>query len=374
LAFFVEAGHESFADGELGEYGGGIETRIGPERFRGGADGFLIFGGEGAKGVLDAIAELGEDGVGNVLGILGDKEDGHPFGANESDDLLDLFEQDGRHVVEEEVSFVEEEDEFRFGQVADLGEVFEEFGEEPEEEGPIDTGCEHEAVGGENIDDAATGRIGLEKVVEIESGFGEEAVAALLFEGHETALDGADACGGDVSVSGGESGGVFGDVGQEGAQVFEVEEEEPVVIGRLEGDLEDAGLGFIELEESGEEEGAHFGDGGANGVSFFAEDVPEGDRVGGEGEVLEVEEAGAFLDAWVGQSWAAHAGEVAFDVGEEDGDTASAEGFGEDLEGDGFAGTGGSGDEAMTIGHLGEEEDVGLGASDEDGLSLHGSE
>ena len=374
LAFFVEAGHEGFADGELGEYGGGIEAGIGSKGFGGGANGFLVLGCESAKGVLDAIAEFAKDGVGNVLGILGDEEDADAFGADEADHLFDLFEQDGGHVIEEEVGFVEEENEFGFGEVADFGEVFEELGEEPEQKGAVDAGSEHEAVGGEHIDDAATGGIGLEEVVEVESRFCEEAIAALLIEGHEATLDGADAGRGDVAIAGGKGGGVFPDVGQEGSQVFEIQKEEAVVIGRLEDDVEDPGLGFIELEEAGEEDGTHFGDRGAYGMAFFAEDIPERDGVGGEGEVLEMQEAGAFLDAGVGQAGSADAGEVAFDVGQEDGDTLGAEGFGEDLEGDGFAGSGCAGDEAVAIGHLGQEENIGLGASDKDGLSLHGAE
>jgi hypothetical protein len=43
-----------------------------------------------------------------------------------------------RHVVEEQVGLVEEEHEFGLGQVADLGEVLEEFGEHPQEEGGVD--------------------------------------------------------------------------------------------------------------------------------------------------------------------------------------------------------------------------------------------
>ena len=55
-------------------------------------------------------------------------------------------------------------------------------------------------VGGEDVDDAAAVRVGLQQVVEVERGFAEEFVAALLLECEETALDGADAGGGDVAV------------------------------------------------------------------------------------------------------------------------------------------------------------------------------
>jgi hypothetical protein len=213
---------------------------------------------------LHAVSELAEDRIGNVLGVLGDEIDANALGADQADDLFDFVQEGWRHVVEEQVGFVEEEHELGLGQVADLGEVFEEFGEHPEEERCVDAGGEHQFLGGEQVDDAVSLAVGLEEVVEVQGGFREETIAALLFEGHETALDGADAGGGDVSVAGGEGGGVFGDVGEQGSEVFQVQEEEAVFVGDLEDDVKDTGLGFVELEESGQEDRAHLGDGGAH--------------------------------------------------------------------------------------------------------------
>ena len=75
---------------------------------------------------------------------------------------------------------------------------------------------------------------------------------------------------------------------------------------------------------------------------------------------MEALEAGVELG--VGGAGLRDAGEVAFDVGGEDGDADAGEGLGHDLEGDGLAGAGGSGDEAMAVAHGGEErEGVGGG-------------
>ena len=57
-------------------------------------------------------------------------------------------------------------------------------------------------VGGEDVDDAAAVAVDLQQVVDVERGFAEELVAALLLERDQTALDRADAGGGDVAVLG----------------------------------------------------------------------------------------------------------------------------------------------------------------------------
>ena len=75
---------------------------------------------------MDAVAELAEDGVGDVDGVLGDEVDTDAFGADEADDLLDAGFEDGGLVGEEEVGLVEEEDQLGFVEVTGFGEVLEE--------------------------------------------------------------------------------------------------------------------------------------------------------------------------------------------------------------------------------------------------------
>lgn len=378
-SLFVEEANQGFADLELGDRRGGVEGGGGAEGVGGGADGLLVAGGEGAEGVLDPVAELAEDGVGDVDGVLGDEEDADAFGADEADDLLDAGAEDGRLGSrirgEEEVGLVEEEDELGFGEVAGLGQVLEELGEQPEEEGGIELGGLHETVGGEEVDDAAAVAVGLEEVFDVEGGLAEELVTALAGEGDKAALDGSNGGSGDVAVLLLEGGGVLADVPQHGLEVFEVEQEEAVVVGDLEDEGEDAGLDVVEVEDAGEDERAHFGDGGADGVALLAEDVPEGDRGGLELKAGELEALEAGVEFWVGRAGLGDAGEVALDVGGEDGDTDRGEGLGHDLEGDGFAGAGSSGDEPVAVGHLGQEGEefgrLGLSLSDNEWIG-HG--
>ena len=115
----IEQGDESFADAELGDGLPDIELRVLAKGLRGALHGFLVARGEGAEGVLHAVAELAEDFLGDVDGVLRDEIDADAFRADEADDLFDFVFESFGDVVEEEVGFVEEEDEFRFVEVAD---------------------------------------------------------------------------------------------------------------------------------------------------------------------------------------------------------------------------------------------------------------
>ena len=174
--------------------------------------------------MLDAVAELGEDGLRQVERVLRDEVDADALAADEADDLFDLFDEGLRGVVEEEVGFVEEEDELGFFHVADFGQFLEEFGEQPEQEGGVEAGRVDELVGGQDVDGAAA--IGGEEheVGEFQGRLAEEGFAALLVQHQQLALDGADAGLADVAVFGAEFAGAFGDVGEDGAEVLEVQQ------------------------------------------------------------------------------------------------------------------------------------------------------
>ena len=60
----------------------------------------------------------------------------------------------------------------------------------------------------------------------------------------------------------------------------------------------------------------------------------------------------------------AHAGQVALDVGGEDGHADAAECLGQHLERDGLAGAGRAGDQAVTVRHLREQMEVALALGD----------
>ena len=143
--------------------------------------------------MLHTVAQLSEDGLGDVCGALGDEVDAHSLASDESDDLLDLIHHGFGGVLEEHVRLVEEEDEFWFVKVAHLGKGGVEVRHQPEQECGVEFGLHHQFVGCQDVHDALAA-FGLEQVHDVERRFAEELVGALSLELQQRALDGADGC------------------------------------------------------------------------------------------------------------------------------------------------------------------------------------
>ncbi|EXI73838.1 MAG: hypothetical protein AW10_04237 [Candidatus Accumulibacter appositus] len=149
--------------------------------------------------MLDAVAELAKHAVGDVERILGDEIDADAFRANQPHHLFDLFQQGRRRFAEQQMRLVEEEDQLRFLDVADLGQLFEKLGQQPEQESRVQPRRSHQLVGGEDIDHSPT-VVGLHQVGDVEHRFAEEDVAALVAKVQQAALDGADRRRRDIAV------------------------------------------------------------------------------------------------------------------------------------------------------------------------------
>jgi hypothetical protein len=67
---------------------------------------------------------------------------------------------------------------------------------------------------------------------------------------------------------------------EHGAQVLQVEQQQAVVVGDLEHQVQHAGLGVVEVQHAAQQQRAHVGDGGAHRVALLAEHVPQRDRAG----------------------------------------------------------------------------------------------
>ena len=103
------------------------------------------------------------------------------------------------------------------------------------------------------------------EVVDVERRLAEERRRALVLQHQQLALDGADGRLGDVAVLGGQlAPSSLGDVRQQRAQVLEVEQQQALVVGDLEGDVEHALLRVVELEQARQQQRPHLGDGGAD--------------------------------------------------------------------------------------------------------------
>ena len=87
-------------------------------------------------------------------------------------------------------------------------------------------------------------------------------------------------------------------------------------------------------------------------MTLLAIDVEKAHRAALEFGVLDTELRHPLLDEAGQATRLADAGEVALHVGHEAGDSDLAEGLCKDLEGDGLAGAGRAGDEAVAVGHF----------------------
>jgi hypothetical protein len=97
----------------------------------------LVARGEGAQRVLDAVAELAEHRLRHVERVLRDEVDADALGADQPHHLLDLVDQRRRRIVEQQVRLVEEEHQLRLVEVARFGQLLEQLGQQPEQEGRV---------------------------------------------------------------------------------------------------------------------------------------------------------------------------------------------------------------------------------------------
>ena len=125
----------------------GVERRVRPQRLGGDLHRLLIARRERAQRVLHAVAELPEDGVGHVRRVLRDEVHADALRANQADDLLDLLDERRRRIVEQQVRFVEEEDERRLLRIADLRQPLEQLRQHPEQKRRVELRRTNQLVG-----------------------------------------------------------------------------------------------------------------------------------------------------------------------------------------------------------------------------------
>ena len=154
---------------------------------------------------------------------------------------------------------------------------------------------------------------------------------------------------------------MLGHVAQHGTQVLHIDEQQPLVVCNPEDDVHHAGLHFVEPEQAAEKHRTHVGNGGTHRMTLLAEHVEEAGRAACELRILDAELGQALLDEAAEAAGLADAGEVALHVSHEAGDTHLAEGLRKDLEGDGLAGAGRTGDEAVAVRHLADNGNRSLG-------------
>ena len=280
-----------------------------------------------------------------------DEIDAHALGTHQADDLFNLVNQGLGGVLEQHVGFIEEEHQLRQFEVTDFGQLFIELAQQPQQEGGIELGIEHQLVGSQHIHHTATA-FGLEEVQGIERRLTEEELTTFGLQSQQGALDGTHAHRRHRSVGRSELFGVLCHIVEHHPQVLHVDKHQPLVIGNLEDDVEDARLSLVEVEQTGQQLRTHLRDGGTEGVTLFAIHVEETCGAAVEVGVLDAKFGAALLDEAAHLSRLADAREVAFHIGHEARHTSLAEGFGKHLKGDGLTRTRGTCNHAVTVGHL----------------------
>src|SRR5216684_3087505 len=145
------------------------------------------------------------------------------------------------------MSLVEEKTKLGLGLVADLRQLLEELGEQPEQKGGVEARIAHQFIRGQYVDVSAPLSVGPDEVLKHESGLAEELVATLIFQHQQLALDGPDRGLGHVAVMGGELGGMIRDVAEHGSEILEIEHQESLLVGDPKTNIQHAFLNFIQI-------------------------------------------------------------------------------------------------------------------------------
>ena len=166
--------------------------------------------------------------------------------------------------------------------------------------------------------------------------------------------------------------GIFRQEGQHGAQVLEVEQQQALFVGDLEGDVEHAFLHVIEIHQPRQQQRPHFGNSGADRMALLAEHVPEHGREA-VGLIIQSQRFGAGDQRIIGLARRGDTGQIAFDIGGEDRNAGAGKAFCHHLQGDRLAGAGGARHQAMAIGQAQQQHVVDLAFADENVLNFcHG--
>ncbi|MNZ66435.1 hypothetical protein D3C78_846600 [compost metagenome] len=141
--------------------------------------------------MLHPVAKLSQHAVRDIGRTLGHEVDADPLGADEPHHQLDLLQQRLGRVVEQQVRLIEEEHQHGFVRIAHLGQLFEQLGQQPEQEAGIEPAGLGQPGRRQHIEMAVTGRVCLQQILDIQHGLAEEVIAPGTLQGEQIAQYGA---------------------------------------------------------------------------------------------------------------------------------------------------------------------------------------
>ena len=174
-------------------------------------------------------------------------------------------------------------------------------------------------------------RLAPQKIIDVELRFAEKIRRALIFKDQQPALDRADRRGRHISIGLGHLRRRVAEMLQQRPEILEIDEQQALFVGELEGDVENAFLNIVEFEQARQEQRPHIRYSGADRMPRLPEEIPKRDRkivrLIGDPDLLRP------LDkVRLRVSRHRDAGQIALDIGGEDGGSGARKPFRENLQ------------------------------------------
>ena len=139
--------------------------------------------------MLNTVAQLAQHIFGHVSGVLGHEIDPHALGTDQPRHLFHLVDQGLGRIVKQQVRFVKKEHKFGFVGVADLGQFFEQFAQQPQQERRIEPRAVHQFIRRKDVDLPAPVRRRADHIIQFQRRFPEQGRPALIFKDQQLPLD-----------------------------------------------------------------------------------------------------------------------------------------------------------------------------------------
>jgi len=209
---------------------------------------------------------------------------------------------------------IEEEHQLGLVQIADLGQVLKQFRQQPQQETRIQSRFQDQLVCRQNADDAATAQIGPQQVVQFQGRFAEERLGAFPFQRQQRPLNRRHGLHADQAIFRRDLLAMLRNEPQQGAEIVEVEQQQPLIVRQPERDFKHAGLRVVDLQHASQQGRPDLADRGPHAMARIAEHVPEQDRTGLVGIAFDADLGDPLLDLLVHGPGHRQAGDVAFHV------------------------------------------------------------
>ena len=308
--------------------------------------------------MLQPVAELRDHRLRQVARVLRDEIHAHPLRADQAHHLLDLLQQRRRRVRKQQVCLVEEEHEPRLLRIADLGQLLEQFRQQPQQEGRVELRRIDQLAPVENVHIAAPVRRRAHQVGQLQRRLAEESLRPVPLQHQQLALHRRQRRRRHVAILAADLGAqrIVAEADQQLAQVFQVQQQQPVIVGILERDVQHALLHIRQPHQARQEQGPHLGNRRADRMPRLAEHVPEDRRRALVGQLAHADllRARHQVRMRLVRLAAGHADarEVAFHIGGEHRHAGIGKGLRHDLQRHRLAGTGRPRHDPVTVGHF----------------------